>query len=108
MTIPPYIFVTCIAVAAAGSLMLFLRWRHRKGVERAKAEAIREANRLLEVWICRYCGLMSMIRNDECIWCSAARPEEYLARSITTKEFSAQVRKAQPRPHAESTGRGDL
>ena len=105
MTIPPYILISCTAVAAAGCLVLFLRWTHRRGIQRAKAEAIREANRLLDVWICRYCGLMSLIRNDECTWCCAARPEEYIARSITTKEFSAQIRKPRPMPHAESTGR---
>jgi hypothetical protein len=100
MTISTYIIITCIAVAAASGLMLILRWTHRRGVERAKAEAIREANRLIDVWICRYCGLMSMIRNEECIWCNAARPEEYISRSITTKEFGAQVRKSQPSAHA--------
>ena len=108
MTIPPYIIVTCIAAAAAGGIMLLLRWSHRRGVERAEAEAIREANRLLDVWICRYCGLMSLIRNDECIWCNAPRPEEYISRTITAKEFGTQLRKPQPRPHAESSGRGDL
>ncbi|HTY59582.1 MAG TPA: hypothetical protein VMF59_12245 [Bacteroidota bacterium] len=108
MTIPPYIIVTCIAAAAAGGIILLLRWSHRRGIERAKAEAIREANRLLEAWICRYCGLLSLIRNDECIWCSAPRPEEYISRMIAAKDFSAQIRKAQAKLHAESSGRVDL
>ena len=108
MTTAPYIFVTCAAVAAAGSLVFLFRWSHRRRVERAKAEAIREANRLLDVWICRYCGLMSLIRNDECVWCSAARPEEYISRTIAAKEFSAQIHKGHPRPQTGRTGRGSL
>ncbi len=92
MSIFSYIIVSLLLVAAAICIILLVERSRRKAIEKAKAERIREANRPLSVWICRYCGFMSLMRNEACSGCGSPRQEEFIYRTILRKEFAAQVR----------------
>ncbi|HEX7573778.1 MAG TPA: hypothetical protein VF514_11840 [Bacteroidota bacterium] len=92
MSIFSYMVVSLLLVAAAMCIILLVERSRRKAIEKAKAERIREANRPLKVWICRYCGFMSLMRNEVCSGCGSPRQEEFIYRTILGKEFAAQIR----------------
>jgi hypothetical protein len=92
MIILSYIIVSLLLVAAGLGLSLLVRRSRRKGFEKANAEKIREANRPLRVWICRYCGFLSLMREEGCSGCGAPRPEDFIERTILRKDFQAQTR----------------
>jgi hypothetical protein len=86
------IFVSLLLVAIVmGILLLFGRSR-RKAIAKARAEQFREANRPLKVWICRYCGFLSLMRSEVCSGCGSPRPDEFIHRTIPRKDFATQIR----------------
>lgn len=104
MTILSYIIASLVVAAAIPCLKIVLD-RHRRNVlQKIKAEELREANRTLEVWICRACGFMSLMRNEECTWCGALRPDEFFSRLIPRKDFTAQLQKPAPKRYSEGPG----
>ena len=100
-----YLSVTFLLVGATVCVILLAGRNRRKAIERAKAEELNEANRRFEVWICRHCGFLSLMRSDDCSWCSAPRPDDFFSRKITGKEFSAQVQKPLPNPPVDGRGK---
>jgi ribosomal protein L37E len=101
MSIFSYIIVSLLLVAAAMCFILLVERSRRKAIEKARVERIREANRPLSVWICRYCGFMSLMKNQTCSSCDVPRSEEYVYRTIPGREFAAQLRKTVPKPISE-------
>ena len=104
MTALLYVLVALLIVTAILSLRFFVGRSRRKAIEREKAEQLDEANRPLEVWICRCCGFMSLIRNEECTWCGAPQTDDFFSRTISRKDFTAQLQKPSPKPYNEGTG----
>jgi ribosomal protein L37E len=105
MIILTYILVPLVLVAAVVCIILLVDRHRRKEYEKAKAAQIREANRPVEVWICRYCGFMSLMKNQTCSRCGNPRPEEFLYRTIAGKDFAAQLRKPAPPPFSNGPGK---
>ena len=87
-----YIILPLLPVAAVVTLILLVVRSRRKAIAEAKAEQLREANRPIKVWICRYCGFMSSMRSEVCSGCGSPRPEEFIYRTIPPKELAAQIR----------------
>jgi len=93
-----------LLVAAALVLILYFGYRHIKAAERAHEQMRLEAERPLDVWLCRNCGFVTLLKNEDCTWCKAPRPDDFLFRKIPPKEFAAQVRKPMPKPYAGYSG----
>lgn len=91
MSLFSYIIVSLLLVAAAMCILLLVERSRRKAIETAKAERLREANRPLKVWICRYCRFMSLMRNEVCSGCGSPRPEDFIYRTILRKELATQI-----------------
>jgi ribosomal protein L40E len=87
-----YIILPLLPVAAVVTLILLVVRSRREAIEKAKAEQLSEANRPLNVWICRYCGFMSSMRSEVCSGCGSPRPEEFIYRTIPPKELAALIR----------------
>lgn len=104
MIILSYIIFPLLLVGASLCLIVLFRRGRRKAFEKAKAEELREANRPFEVWICRYCGFMSLMKNEVCIWCDAPRPEDFVYRTIPKKDFTSQLQNPLPKPFAGGSG----
>lgn len=92
MIILTYIIVSLLLIAAALGMSLLVGRSRRKALEKAEEEKIREANRSLRVWICRYCGFLSLMSEQSCSGCGASRPEDFIYRTILRKDFEAQTR----------------
>jgi ribosomal protein L37E len=101
MIILSSVLASLLLVAAAVCLILLADRSRGKAFEKARAEQLMEANRPVSVWICRYCGFMSLMKNQTCSSCDVPRPEEYVYRTIPGKEFAAQFRKTVPKPISE-------
>jgi hypothetical protein len=92
MIILSYIIVSFLLIAAGLGVSLLVRRSRRRAFEKANAEKIREANRPLRVWICRYCGFLSLMREESCSGCGAPRSEDFIYRTILRKDFEAQTK----------------
>jgi hypothetical protein len=101
MIVLSYVLASLLLVAAAVCLTLVVDRSRRKALEKAKAEQLMEANRPVSVWICRYCGFMTQMKNQNCTSCGVPRPEEFVYRTIPGKEFAAQLKKTPPKPVSE-------
>jgi hypothetical protein len=93
-----YIIFSLLLVAAAVCLIFLVRRSRRKALEKAKADQLWEANRPRRVWICRYCGFMSLMTKEVCSGCGSPRPEDFIYRTIPGKDFAAQ--RNEPREEA--------
>jgi hypothetical protein len=105
MIIISYVIVALLLVAAAVCLVLVVDRSRRKAFEKEKADQLMEANRPVKVWICRYCGFMSLMKNQNCTSCEIPRPEEFVYRTIPAKEFAAQCQKPVSKPDSERSGK---
>jgi hypothetical protein len=101
MNILTYIEISLILVAGVVCALLFAARMRRKAIERAKAEKLRQTNQPLNVWLCRSCGFMTLMRNQECTWCGAPRPDDFMYRTIRQKDFVSQVKKPPPKPYTD-------
>jgi len=90
-----------LLVATALALILYFGYRYVKAAERAHAQKLLEAEQPLDVWLCRNCGFVTLLKNLDCTWCKAPRPDDFLFRKISPKEFADQVRKPMPKPYAD-------
>jgi len=64
-----YILIGAALGAAILILFSLVGWRRRRAIAKARAESLYRANLAVEVWICRYCGLKSMMTDENCHWC---------------------------------------
>lgn len=103
MIILSYIIVSLLLVVATLSLIFLVGRTRRKTFAKAKAEQLRAANRPFEVWICRHCGFMILMRNEDCAWCGTPRPGDFISRTIPGKDFTAQLQKPLPKPYSEGS-----
>ena len=99
MIVFSYIILSLLLIAAPAGLIFLVRRSRRKAFEKAKADELREANRPRKVWICRYCGFMSLMRNEVCSGCGSPRPEDFIYRTIPGKDFAAQRREPREQVH---------
>jgi hypothetical protein len=92
MIVLTYILAFLMVSAVILCVMLIVGRHRRNAIENAKAERIREANRPVRVWVCRYCGFMSEMSEEVCSGCASPRPEEFIYRIVPAKDLTAQVR----------------
>lgn len=104
MTPISYIVISLLTVAAIACVVCLVRWRRRKAVLKAREEELRKTNQPLRVWLCRQCGFTVLMRSEECTWCGAPRPEDFMFRTIRRKDFTAQLKKPAPAPYTDGMG----
>ncbi len=98
MTFLDYILILgSLGIALAFVVFIVGRIR-RRAFEKARAELLYRANLTCEVWVCRYCGFKSLMKNEECHGCGAPRPEEYVSMTIKEKEYAAQLQHRPTKP----------
>ena len=100
MTLFEYTAISASAVLLLLLVVYLTRRSRRKALEKARAESFYRANLTFEVWVCRFCGCKSFMKAEECHWCGAPRPEEYVSMLIKEKEYAAQLHPPPPKAHA--------
>jgi hypothetical protein len=101
MTFLRYIIGSILLLILVVGVVWLLARNRRKAMEKARAEKLRETNQPLNVWLCRSCGFMTLMRNQECTWCGAPRPDDFMYRTIRQKDFVSQVKKPPPKPYTD-------
>lgn len=104
MTFIAYIVVAIMLAAAVACVVNLVRTTKRKAALRAREEEMRKTNQPLRVWLCRNCGFTVLMSIDECNWCGAPRPEDFMFRTIRRKDFTDQLKKPAPKRYSDGLG----